>query len=118
MTLHAFLPRELPDGIELLTDLALDLRWTWSHGTDDIWRRIDPVTWEATHNPWVILQSAPGERLEALAADAPFRERLATILAARQRYSAMAKPTDEPAPPATAYFSIFFKQKTAYEITR
>ena len=108
MTLHAFLPRELPDGIELLTDLALDLRWTWSHGTDDIWRRIDPVTWEATHNPWVILQSAPGERLEALAADAPFRERLATILAARQRYSAMAKPTDEPAPPATAYFSMEF----------
>src|SRR5450631_2119884 len=47
--------------------MALDLRWTWSHATDDIWRTIDSATWDTTHNPWIILQSVPHERLETLA---------------------------------------------------
>src|ERR1017187_1831965 len=106
MTLRAFLPRELPQGIEPLTDLALDLRWTWNHTTDDIWRAVDPVTWEATHNPWVILQSAPRERLEILALDPSFRQQLAAILAERHRYSAT-KPIVERAL-TTACFSMEF----------
>jgi starch phosphorylase len=106
MTLRAFLPRELPQGIEPLTDLALDLRWTWNHTTDDIWRAVDPVTWEATHNPWVILQSAPRERLEILALDPSFRQQLAAILAERHRYSAT-KPIVERTL-TTACFSMEF----------
>ena len=29
-----FLRRELPDALQVLTELALDLRWTWSHAGD------------------------------------------------------------------------------------
>jgi starch phosphorylase len=34
--------RELPAGLEALTALALDLRWTWSHAGDALWRAANP----------------------------------------------------------------------------
>ena len=45
--------------------LALDLRWTWSHEADHLWRALDRDTWEATANPWLLLQALPRERLVA-----------------------------------------------------
>ena len=27
-------------GMHELVELALDLRWSWNHGADDIWRRL------------------------------------------------------------------------------
>ncbi|MGE5257278.1 MAG: DUF3417 domain-containing protein, partial [Hyphomicrobiales bacterium] len=35
----------LPEGLEGLAELALDLRWSWSHATDPVWERIDPEIW-------------------------------------------------------------------------
>jgi hypothetical protein len=35
--LNFFTLRPLPAGLEGLADLALDLRWTGSNGTDRIW---------------------------------------------------------------------------------
>jgi starch phosphorylase len=46
-----YLLRELPLGLAELTELALDLRWTWSHAGDALWRRLDLWTWERTKNP-------------------------------------------------------------------
>ena len=60
---------ELPSEIAVLRSLALDLRWTWSHGGDALWSYIDEQLWERTHNPWVVLQSTPAERLRSLACD-------------------------------------------------
>jgi len=77
--------RPVPAGLEILAELALDLRWTWSHGGDALWRTVDPDAWERTRNPWVILQGVPAGRLEALSRDAPFREELDRIVAARTR---------------------------------
>ncbi|MGH7094857.1 MAG: DUF3417 domain-containing protein, partial [Stellaceae bacterium] len=48
--------RALPQEIAALEDLALDLRWTWSHEADTLWQRIDADAWERERNPWVILQ--------------------------------------------------------------
>ena len=48
------------EGFESLAELALDLRWTWNHATDQVWRKLDPVLWELTQNPWSILQTANG----------------------------------------------------------
>ncbi len=31
------------DGFASLAELALDLRSSWSHATDPVWRRLDPV---------------------------------------------------------------------------
>jgi glycogen phosphorylase len=111
MTMDTFLPRELPAGLEPLTELALDLRWTWNHAGDQLWRAVDPVAWEATQNPWVILQSTPWERLDALAADASFRQGLTKVVEERRRYlSSTATAGGAPAPGArtTAYFSMEF----------
>ena len=54
--------------------MALDLRWSWSHAGDVVWRRIDPVLWKRTHNPWVVLTSTSSRHLQALIAEPEFRE--------------------------------------------
>jgi starch phosphorylase len=36
------LPADLED-IDSLVELALDMRWSWNHATDDVWRQLDPV---------------------------------------------------------------------------
>ena len=54
----------LPESISDLRDLALDLRWTWSHEGDNLWEQVDAKLWERTKNPWSVLQSASAERLQ------------------------------------------------------
>jgi starch phosphorylase len=46
------------EGFDSLAELALDMRWSWNHAADDVWRRLDPDLWELTHNPWGVLRSA------------------------------------------------------------
>ena len=69
----------LPEELAALGELALDLRWSWSHATDVLWERIDPALWALTHNPWLILQNTSGERLRALAADPVFMASLQAL---------------------------------------
>lgn len=64
----------LPPPLAALAELALDLRWSWSHATDTLWQRIAPELWTLTRNPWLILQNASRECLDALAADTEFVE--------------------------------------------
>jgi glycogen phosphorylase len=78
--------RELPDGLAALGDLALDLRWIWSHEADSLWERIDAESWEQTRNPWTLLQQVPSERLNALAADPVFTADLERLAQARRAY--------------------------------
>jgi glycogen phosphorylase len=65
-------PQDPPQGIEALTELAMDLRWTWNHGSDELWRRLDPEIWERTHHPSVVLQTVTKERLASALADPGF----------------------------------------------
>ena len=39
-----------PDGYNSLVELALDLRWSRNHGTDVIWKKLNPVLWDLTPN--------------------------------------------------------------------
>ncbi len=108
MTQAAFGPPPLPAGLEPLAELALDLRWTWSHGADHLWRHLAPEMWETTRNPWLLLQSVPRERLVTCAGDPDVRRDLDQVLEARQTYLS-ATPVLDPgggslARPA-AYFS-------------
>ncbi|HEY7337973.1 MAG TPA: alpha-glucan family phosphorylase [Bryobacteraceae bacterium] len=82
----AFHPSEARRA-DSLAQLALDLRWSWNHSADEIWRQIDPDLWNLTHNPWVILQTASQEKLDSLAGDSAFQKRLDEIL--RHRRDAM-----------------------------
>jgi starch phosphorylase len=80
------LPRSLPKALAGLAEVALDLRWTWSHAGDALWRRVSPDLWEGAQNPWIILQDVPSDRLAALARDASFRRDVRQLLGAREAY--------------------------------
>jgi starch phosphorylase len=120
MTISAYyLIPPLPDGLEGLAEMGLDLRWSWSHATDPLWERIDPELWNLTRNPWLILQSVSSVRLEALARDTDFRK---TVNEHVKRHR---KNLEEPswfseipaAPPLTvAYFSMEFGLSEALPI--
>ncbi|MBW4933193.1 alpha-glucan family phosphorylase [Marinobacter sp. F4206] len=73
MTIAAYNPRHIPEGLTGLFSLALDLRWSWHHGSDSLWRAIDEETWKATHNAWLVLNSVSGDQLEALSNDEGFQ---------------------------------------------
>lgn len=81
-----FFNRPMPDGLEGLTELALDLRWTWSHFSDPLWERLDPEAWERTANPYFILQSVSQARLEEAARDEDLKRDLQTWLKQRVEY--------------------------------
>lgn len=81
-----FLSRDLPPALAPLEDLALDLRWTWSHEADALWKRIDAETWNRIRNPWTILQNASAARLRELAADRSFVDHLERLVTARRAY--------------------------------
>ena len=77
MTISAYyLIPPLPEGLEGLAEVGLDLRWSWSHATDPLWERLDSELWNLTRNPWLILQSVSSARLKTLAGDADFRKQL------------------------------------------
>jgi starch phosphorylase len=67
-----FLP-SMPEGLDGLSELVLDLRWSWNHEADRLWKQIAPELWARTGNPWLILQNISAARLNALTADADFR---------------------------------------------
>jgi len=108
------------EGVEALIELALDLRSEWHHGSDFLWRRLDSELWEATRNPWVVLQTASRERLEVLLGETRFREDLQNLLAAR-RGSAQAsawfqQQYGDSALDGVAYFSMEFMLSEALPI--
>ncbi len=76
----------LPPPLAALRDLALDLRWTWSHRADALWAQIDAELWERTHNPWTLLEDVPATRLAALATDPGFLAHLDALAAERTAY--------------------------------
>jgi glycogen phosphorylase len=68
--------RSLPDGLEVLYELALDLRWNERCAADLIWGRLDPEAWERTNNPYMILENISEERLEEISRDEEFKREL------------------------------------------
>ncbi|AOY87691.1 alpha-glucan phosphorylase [Marinobacter salinus] len=73
MPLAAYTPRQIPEALTGLFTLALDLRWSWHHGSDDLWRAIDQETWSATRNAWLVLNSVSIDWLDSLAKDETFQ---------------------------------------------
>jgi glycogen phosphorylase len=64
---------------EALTDLALDLRWSFNHSADHLWERLDAELWELTHNPWVVLQTVSRKKLQSVTADPEFQKLLVDL---------------------------------------
>ena len=78
-----FLSKDIK-GFDTLSELALDMRWTWNHATDQVWRQLDPALWGLTQNPWVVLQTVSREKLQRVLADASFQKNLEDLLQARR----------------------------------
>jgi len=73
--IYNLLPTGIP-GFDSLAELALDMRWSWNHSTDEVWRTLDPRLWELTNNPWVVLQTASRDQIGAVLADPSFRKKV------------------------------------------
>ncbi len=82
--LFGLLPADVA-GFEPLAELALDMRSSWNHATDQVWRQLDPVLWELTHNPWGILQTASRNRIERLSTDPVFRKSVDDLVRAKRQ---------------------------------
>jgi len=76
----------LPESLNGLFQLALDLRWSWHHGTDELWRALDAEIWDTTRNAWLVLNSVSGDRLEELAADPEFQNSYNAQISAHQEF--------------------------------
>jgi starch phosphorylase len=80
--LYSLLPTEI-EGFDALAELALDLRWSWSHASDELWQQLDPDLWGLTHNPWGILQTVSRDRLRHMLADPAFRQKVDALVQAK-----------------------------------
>lgn len=83
---HGLFTREIPDKLVPYSDLAADLRWTWSHSGDAVWKSMDPVIWEQTENPYAVIQNMSQERLDELAKDRDFIKRLKYLSVSHKDY--------------------------------
>ncbi len=77
--------RSAIEGFDALADLALDMRWSWNHGSDELWRQLDPDLWTRVANPWVVLQTVSRPKIERALADPGFRAKLDGLLESRRQ---------------------------------
>ncbi len=105
---------------DTLTDLALDLRWSFNHSADQLWEQLDPELWELTHNPWVLLQTVSREKLQTVTSEPRFQKLLVDL----HREKTLAEVSDawfQEAHPRSgvstiAYFSMEFMLSEALPI--
>jgi starch phosphorylase len=108
------------EGYDSLAELALDLRWSWNHATDEVWRQLDPALWEFTQNPWVVLQTVSKDKLKSVLTDPTFRKKVDDLL--RVKHEAAETPAwfqqNHPQSPlkCVAYFSMEYMLSEALPI--
>jgi starch phosphorylase len=109
--LYGLLPTEI-DGFDSLAELALDVRWSLNRATEEVWRALDPALWDATQNPWVVLQTAARDKIESLMGDRVFRGKVDGLVRTRREALAGRSWFEEVHGAATlrsvAYFSMEF----------
>lgn len=117
--IYSLLPTEI-EGFDALAELALDMRWSWNHTTDELWRQLDPDLWEMTQNPWVVLQTVSRDRIEQMLANPRFCQQVDDLVQTRRQE--LTKPAwfqqTYPQSPLScvAYFSMEFMLSEALPI--
>jgi len=113
------LPTDI-EGLDSLAELALDVRWSWNHAADEVWRQLDPDLWDLTHNPWGLLQTVSRDQVERVLADPGLRARIDELVQAKRRAAeapAWFQHTHPPSPAiAVAYFSMEYMLSEALPI--
>lgn len=106
--------------LDALTDLALDLRWSFNHSADKLWERLAPELWDLTHNPWVVLQTVSQKRLQSVTTDPDFQSLVAHLhrerLTAERSEAWFQKAHRDSNLTAVAYFSMEFMLSEALPI--
>ncbi|MCW2944401.1 MAG: glycogen phosphorylase [Actinoallomurus sp.] len=98
----------LPEPLQPLEELVLNLRWSWHPETLDLFGSVDPGLWEATHHdPVRLLGEVSAERLAALTGDRRFLRALGDAVDDLREYVTAPRwyQTLKDAPAAIAYFS-------------
>lgn len=112
-------PSEIASS-DALTELALDLRWSFNHSADKLWERLDPELWDLTHNPWIVLQTVSRERLQSVTTDPHFQTLVADLHRERRSAEQSERWFQEAHPHSAlrtvAYFSMEFMLSEALPI--
>jgi len=117
--IYGLLPTEI-EGFDSLAELALNMRWSWNHATDEVWPQLDPEVWEITHNPWLVLQTVARDQIEHMLADPVFRKKVDGLVETRRQ--ALAVPAwfqenhSQGSLTCAAYFSMEFMLSEALPI--
>ena len=115
----SLLPTDIA-GLDALAELALDMRWSWNHAADEVWRQLDADLFDLTHNPWGVLQTVSRDRIERVLADPGMRRKIDDLVQARRRafdVPAWFQHTHAPSPPlSVAYFSMEYMLSEALPI--
>ncbi len=82
--IYSLLPTEV-EGFDSLAELALDMRWSWNHAADEVWRQLDRDLWDLTHNPWGILQTVARDQLKGVLSGTAFRKKVEALVQARRQ---------------------------------
>ena len=71
LPVHSFnVVPKLPEPLEPLREIALNLWWTWQPDARRLFRHLDPDLWHRTnHSPLRMLQLSKQARLQEVAAD-------------------------------------------------
>ena len=86
--LHSFTVRpQLPEALEPLYELAMNLRWSWDERTRDLFRWVEPEEWERTGgDPVAVLARVTHERLAELTEDPAFKVFMGEVHSDLTRY--------------------------------
>jgi starch phosphorylase len=108
------------EGFDSLAELALDMRSCWNHGADKLWRRMDPVLWDLTRNPWMVLQTVARDHFQLTLKDPDFRAEVDELVKDRRRSAEAPCWFDKQAAKSdlscVAYFSMEFMLSEALPI--
>lgn len=105
----------LPERLSALGQLSINLRWSWDTPTQDLFASIDPVLWEQSgQDPVALLGVVTPKRLDELAEDQAFLERLDQLAAdlndylSRPMWYQEQQAAGVPMPTGIGYFSMEF----------
>lgn len=77
----------LPNRMEALERLSINLRWSWDKPTQDLFATVDPELWQQVGcDPVALLGQVSPQRLDELAADESFVHRLDELVAELDDY--------------------------------
>ena len=99
----------MPAGLEKLQEMAYNIWWSWNFEAKNLFKEMDPDLWlECGKNPIKLLEAIPYRKLQELAADPAFQNKL------NHNYEVFRAYLDIPADkqkPSIAYFSMEYGLK-------